>query len=445
MSTEEPMSIEDRVRTATQAGATLVRDIGPMIAEPEKVRFRGRPARPLRRLLSWGIPLAAAAAVVLVALSLVTERGTHSGIPAIGRSVAPTVSPRPGGPSPSPVPRYFAALDQRETSSGSGGPLQTSLIVGDDVTGTAIATVNPPSGMQFLSVEGASDDRTFVVIGASNPDMAPGAWYLLRIAPGAARPYQLAKVPIKLAGGSNAYILAYALSPDDRELAVESQQASHDSGATTTTLAIYSVSSGAELRAWTTGGYSQELGYPDSLSWLAGGRQLSFSHIPPGRRDADQDQLRTIDVTGPGTDLMAASHVVLTVTDPPSSPSTCWTLTLTPDGGTVICGTQYNESTDDRGTDAGCASAGLEFTAYSARTGRPVRVLYKYQGPCSNGETAVLWTDSSARYVIGATLSDCGNQGGKQASQLGVITDGHLRPLKLPASVLHTNYLTAAF
>ena len=37
------MSIEDRVRAATQAGATLVRDIGPMIAEPEKVRFRGVP------------------------------------------------------------------------------------------------------------------------------------------------------------------------------------------------------------------------------------------------------------------------------------------------------------------------------------------------------------------------------------------------------------------
>ena len=120
MNAEEPMSIEDRVRTATQAGATLVRDIGPMVAEPEKVRFRSRPARPLRRLLSWGIPLAAAAAVVLVALSLVTVRSTHSGTPAIGRSVAPTLSPRPG-PSPSPVPRYFAALDQRRPPQAAAG------------------------------------------------------------------------------------------------------------------------------------------------------------------------------------------------------------------------------------------------------------------------------------------------------------------------------------
>ena len=33
MSTEDPMSIEDRVRTATRAGATLVRDIGPRSEE----------------------------------------------------------------------------------------------------------------------------------------------------------------------------------------------------------------------------------------------------------------------------------------------------------------------------------------------------------------------------------------------------------------------------
>ncbi len=428
MSTEEPVSIEDRVRTATRAGATLVRDIGPMAAEPEQVRFRRHPAPPLRRLLSWGIPLAAAAVVVLVALSLVAVHGTNSGTPAIRRSVAPA-HPAPAGPSP--VPRYFAAV-------GQGAP----LIVGDDLTGTAIATVNPPSGVEFLGVQGASDDRTFVVVGGSKPELSPVAWYLLRIAPGSARPYQLAKVPIRLAGGSNAYVLAYALSPDDSELAVESQQASHDSGATTTTLGIYSVSSGAELRAWTTGGYSQELAYPDALSWLPGGRQLSFSHIPPGRHDADQDQVRTIDVTGHGTDLLAASHVVLTVTDPPSNPSTCWTLNLTPDGGTVICGTQYN-SVSDRGTDAGCASGGLEFTAYSARTGKPVRVLYKYRGPCNNGATAVLWTDSAARHVIGAMETDLGNRGGKQAGQLGLINDGHIRPFTMPASV--TNYLTVAF
>ena len=47
--------------------------------------------------------------------------------------------------------------------------------------------------------------------------------------------------------------------------------------------------------------------------------------------------------------------------------------------------------------------------------------------------------------VIGATLTDVGNQGGKQASQLGVITDGHIRLLKLPKSVPSDYYGTVAF
>ena len=37
MSTEEPMSIEDRIRTATRAGATLIRDIRPLGRRPEQV------------------------------------------------------------------------------------------------------------------------------------------------------------------------------------------------------------------------------------------------------------------------------------------------------------------------------------------------------------------------------------------------------------------------
>ena len=43
MNAEEPRSIEDRVRTATRAGATLVRDIGPMVADPR--RFASAAAR----------------------------------------------------------------------------------------------------------------------------------------------------------------------------------------------------------------------------------------------------------------------------------------------------------------------------------------------------------------------------------------------------------------
>jgi hypothetical protein len=441
VSTEEPMSIEDRVRTATRAGATLVRDMGPLAAEPENVRFRRRPAPAARRWGSWGIPLAAAAAVVLVALSLVAVRQFGASAPSTGRPAT----------TPATVPRYYVDLDASDVTYTGLGPMITgddALIVGDDVTGKAIAAVKPPPGLHFDSVQGAPDDRTFVVLANprdvsldGSPGPGPETLYLLRIAPGTTHPYRLAKLPVKLQRDSSE-VVAYALSPDDRELAVEWENIV---GGQINRLAIYSVPSGAELRAWTTNKYFEGAGFQQTLSWLPDGRQLAFSNIPPGRGGSQQDQLRTLDVTGPGTNLLAASRVVLTVTNQISSPSSCWTMNLTPDGGTVTCGTQYGYS-GGTGTNAGCANGGLEVTAYSARTGRPVRVLYKFRGACSDGLAAVLWTDPSARYIIGATETDLpGTNDMPHAGQLGVITDGHFRPLELPKSVSWNDYLMVAF
>ena len=53
MSTEDQMSIEDRVRTATRAGASLIRDVRPLGA-PAPVRFRRRPGSAPRRWVNWG-------------------------------------------------------------------------------------------------------------------------------------------------------------------------------------------------------------------------------------------------------------------------------------------------------------------------------------------------------------------------------------------------------
>ena len=97
--------------------------------------------------------------------------------------------------------------------------------------------------------------------------------------------------------------------------------------------------------------------------------------------------------------------------------------------------------------NAGCANGGLELTAYSARTGKPERVLYQYRtaGRCHNGLTDVLWSDSSASSIVGATEINLEDQGGQQAGQLAVITNGHLRPLKLPKSVSPLDDLVIAF
>jgi hypothetical protein len=426
VSTEEPMSIEDRVRTATRAGATLVRDIGPLTA-PDPVRLRRRPGPAARRWRAWGVPLAAAAAVVLVALSLVAIRQFGASAPATGGSVTNPAAT---------LPRYYVALDAAGTQS-DGYTGTGHLIVGDDQTGKAIATVTPPHGMQFEQVQGASDDRTFVVMASSEKPLGgPATWYLLRIAPGTNHPYQLSKLPIKLPD-SSPNGLAYALSPDDRELAVESQNGAANAAIT---LGIYSMSSGAELRAWTTD--SDVAGGParDTVSWLPDGRQLAFSAF---LSKPQRYQLRTLDVTGSGTDLMSASRALLTV--PLSGESTCDSLHLTPDGGTIVCAEQYALVTGAT-INAGCAKGGLGFTAYSVRTGKPVRVLYQYRGAsCYDGISTLQWTNASATEIIGATQIDIGNQGGKQAGQLGVITDGHIRLLKLPKSVSPTYYGIIAF
>jgi hypothetical protein len=432
VSTEEPMGIEDRVRTATLAGATLVRDIGPLAA-PDPVRLRRRPGPAQRRWRSWGIPLAAAAAVVLVALSLVAVRQFGASAPSTGGSVTT---------APATVPRYYVALDQEETSH-VGPTVFGALIVGDDLTGKAIATVAPPRGMNFDRVQGGSDDRTFVVTASprSAAVVAPDTWYLLRIAPGTGHPYQLTELPIKLPGNDPA-AFSYALSPDGRELAVESEPATPRTGSVTT-LGIYSVPAGAELRAWTTDlhGFSG-LGQ-DTLSWLSDGRQLAFN-TPALSNMSPSNQLRTLNVTRPGTDLMAASRALFTAKGPISSPSDCWGLYLTPDGGTVIGTTQYNLMTIP-GANADCQNDGLEFIAYSVRTGKPVRVLYRYPGAYHNGVSYVLWTDASATSIIGATEINAGSEGAKLSAQLGVITNGHIRLLTLPKSVSPTDYRTVAF
>jgi dipeptidyl aminopeptidase/acylaminoacyl peptidase len=413
VSTEDQMSIEDRVRTATRAGASMVREIRPLTA-PRPVRLRRRPAPRSRRWLNWGIPLVAAAAVVAIALTLVAVRQPATPAPAASR-------PAPAAPT---VPRYYVALDGTGTGHGP-------LIVGDDLTGKTIATVSPPHGVDFISVQGTFDDRTFAVVAEGQSTPSSFTWYLLRIIPGSAHPYQLTALPITMPVNTPAASV-YALSPDGQELAVESESSSRSSSGWVTTLGIYSVSSGATLHAWTMpAATAKSPPIQLTLSWLSDGRQLAFSTVQSTSPGVLSAQLRTLDVTGSGTGLMTASRALLTV--PLSGASTCWTMHLTPDGGTVVCGTQYHLLSGN-GSSAGCPQGGLEFTAYSVLTGKPIRVLYQYRGACSKGWTFVPWTSASATEIIGEIEANP-HSGGKPADQVGVITNGHIRLFKIAKSV----------
>src|SRR5207302_1795451 len=107
----------------------------------------------------------------------------------------------------------------------------------------------------------------------------------------------------------------------------------------------------------------------------------------------------------------------------------------TPDGGTVVCATQYN-FVSQSGRSADCQKHGPGFVAYSVRTGKPARVLYRYSKQCTSGVASTAWLDVSARHVIGAVRFPSAS-GALDTGQLGLITkSGGFRPLKLPKAVI---------
>jgi hypothetical protein len=434
------MSIEDRVRAATRARTDLVRDIRPL-GLPDELPARGRrsrharPARDPRRWLTWGAPIAAAALVTALALALVLLRQAPAPQPG-------PVAPTSASPGPSVIPRYYVALVNGSRGAGS------NAVVGDDQTGRTVTVLNPAPGQSFDGVTGAADDRTFVVMNDTASTQVPqrngsrpapvAAWYLLRIAPGTAHPAQLTKLPIKPMA---AHVSGLALSPDGRELAVMWQTAISTSAATH--LAVYSMSSGAVLHAWTTQ-FDLNMSYgwsanAEALAWVDGDRSLDFRWIAPADYrwvgspgPTVSDTIRTIDVTAPGGDLLADSRVVLQVPQIVTADKTGTRHSqpcaneVTAGDGTIVCGTISFASVS---FEEACSTVPPLFVTYSGATGKQLKVLYQWHGQCLYASAYPLWTDSAGRHVIAfLLLSEKGIKTSK-TDQIGLIADGKFTAL----------------
>jgi hypothetical protein len=417
------MSIEDRVRAATRARTALVRDIRPLEL-PADLPGHSRRTRPARRWLNWGAPLAAAALVTALALVLVLLRqapGPRSG------SVAPTSA----APVAASVPRYYVALvAHRETTVDPGGTASSSVqqqaVVADDRTGRALATVPPPAGLNFAGVTAAADDRTFVLSGY---DMATRqtTWYLLRFTPGAPDPAKLEKLPI---GPLASQINGLALSPDGRELAIMFAGGSLQ-------LRTYSVGSGALLGTWQTDtnywiprtGGANAFG----LAWLSDERHVSFRFDAYAKNSAGHlITVRTLDVAAAGHDLLADSRLALQEPTQSAPVAPCWASLATPDGS-VVCGTFV---TTAKGNWK-CVVGSPLFISYGA-AGR--KILYRFPGSCQSAIALPLWTDASARDVIGYAPIALNDTGSMMAYRFGVITAGRFTPLPalIDAPVVYT-------
>jgi len=393
------MSAKDRVRTASEATAASVSQIRPLtlpdnsVVSAELREHRGRTVRGTLRKFkdTWIIPIAAAAAVVVLALTLVTLRHPQAASPASstdGTSAAADAAAVAG------IPRYYAIATEGPVSHDEHAAI--SVTVGDARTGKTLTTVTLPAVMTLegmndaVGVSAAADDRTFVV---GRRNIYGGITYFqVRIAPGAKQVATVEQLPIpETALG---ILLGFAVSPDGKELAALSVRGNG------TTLRIYSVKSGATLRSWIAGTWQTQQGYgiqQTGVSWTADNLQVAFSTaVTTGRNQSDLVE-RVINATAPSGDLAAASKTVF------KAPSNCTSLLLTPDGGTVVCATQANYLPDyPPATATSCGGkSGPMFVAYSAVTGKLLRVLYQYTGACDAGVDTVLWSDDSARHVVG--------------------------------------------
>jgi hypothetical protein len=426
------MSAKDRVSAATEATAASVRQIRPLTlpdssaVSAERREHRGRSvSRGSGTLMkikeTWLIPLGAAAVVAVLALCLVTLR--HAEAP----SPAPTQAST-GAATVTGIPRYYAIAT--EGKEGHDGKAPIDVTVGDVRTGKVIATVATPAvyvggNNAAAGVSATGDDRTFVV--GSRNIYGGVAYYLVHITPGTKHVATIEPLPIPQVAVGN--LLGFAVSPDGKELAALSVRGNG------TTMRIYSVKSGATLRTWTAGTwqYQGDGVQQTGVSWTADSRQVAFSTVMTtgGNKYSGVLEERLIGATVPSGNLATASKVVL------KAPGNCSSLLLTPDGGTVVCATLVNypppTSIDPHpGSPAVCGKDGPMFVAYSAATGKRLRVLYQYTGACDWGVDTVLWSDDSARHVIGESQITLQGNPPQDTDRYGVAAAGQFAKFLVP-------------
>lgn len=416
------MSAKDRVSTAAEATAASVREIRPLTL-PDNSTVRERRGRNGARATgtlvrireTWLIPLGAAAVVAVLALSLVTLR--HAAAPGPAPTKAGTVAPAVTGG----IPRYYAIATE-EPASHLGQLAAISVTVRDVYADKTLVTVALPAvnvslgTNETVGVSAAGDDRTFIV-GRGNVYGAV-TYFLVHIAPGTKRVATVEQLPIPEV--NLGVLLGFAVSPNGKELAALSVRGNG------TTLRVYSIESGATLRTWVGGSWRSTYSlYQEgvNVSWTADNRQVAFATVLTSGRNSSLEE-RLIGVTAPSGDLAAASKVVL------NAPGSCSSLLLTPDGGTVVCATVVNYLGSAPSAD--CGQSGPMFVAYSAATGKRLRVLYQYTGPCDGGMDTVLWSDDSAQHVIGESQLRAQGNPPQDTNRYGVAAAGNFAKFPVP-------------
>jgi hypothetical protein len=133
-------------------------------------------------------------------------------------------------------------------------------------------------------------------------------------------------------------------------------------------------------------------------------------------------------MSAPGGNLVAGSRAVFTL---PASASNldCITQLITPDGGTVLCGTGGARVNPCEGD----GTAQPQVDAYSTATGKLTAVLYRHQGGCPGGAFATVFWAGSGNTAIGlmGTFKSAVQPFPPVTNLVGVVGSGTLTPLHM--------------
>jgi len=435
-------TLEDQIKAATRAEASTLREVRPLRLPPAPAAAPARrPAPRGPRWRGWAAPLAAAAVVVALAVSLMLVKGLSN-----GRVVPPAAAQS----TSAVVPTYYVALaaepGRPAGPEGAQANRPDQLVVGDTFTGRRVATIEPPAGTSFYGVTAAADDRTFVVDAVPDPVGAPApnvfstrTFYLLRISPGASVPAQLTRLPIPVLSSDLSH-LAMALSGSGRELAVVVQD--QVKATATASLRIYSVASGKLLRSWSTadgvdfsGPFIPGSDGNNGLSWVDDDRTMAFTVVSTGRQAASL-AVRVVRMNASGTDLFRDSSLVwrdqlsAPANDVPSGPLNCEAVgntTLVASGQAVVCAASSYSERDDRVT--------LGWLSSPATTPSVGHTLYQVSIGASSWLAAtrlqsdLLWAEPSGRTVVVFWTSLAGGSAAHLVGHVGVVSGGRFTSL----------------
>jgi len=426
--------------------------------------MNSRPARRMPALLAWAV----AAVVIVVAATLVAvivrnapgggsaSTGATASAP-VRSSAVPAAARVPAAvgtlPTPGPVP-VTTGIPEYYVSTDTLG----NLMATDTVTGHQLARVPSPDGYQFTGVTAAANDRTFVVVASTATTQR--SWFLVTLDPGTAQPLRLRQLPMPSVFGAGTDLDGFALSGSGTELAIALNlaQITPTNQHQQAVVEVYSVTTGALLRDWSTTmpnglwafGYSSLGNNSDAfetnaLTWIDGDRTVVFPVKWHSADDLVHVTLRSLSLYAPGSDLLGSSRLIWSQQasadsshfqgcDPSGDPL------VSADGKTVSCWSDSEATIPS--SQKKLVNWTLAWQVYPvAAPGAPQDVFRKTltDDPMHPPPSlSVVWTDTAGRTVLGYWSKSNGNASQFKQGFGAVSADGRFQDLPVPTQNVGT-------